>query len=69
MLVVRATVAEGIGELTGAGPGSPLVVAVDTLLAADFSGFLDAIHHLVLPAFTLATVPMAIIVLGTRGPR
>ncbi len=43
------------------------LMLVDTLLAADFGGFIDAIHHLVLPALTLATVPMAIIARITRS--
>jgi peptide/nickel transport system permease protein len=54
----------------GMGLEPPVVsglMLVDTLLAADFSGFFDAIHHLALPAFTLATVPMAIIARITRS--
>jgi peptide/nickel transport system permease protein len=43
------------------------LMLVDTLLAGRAGGFLDALHHLVLPAFTLATVPMAIIARITRS--
>jgi peptide/nickel transport system permease protein len=43
------------------------LMLVDTLLAGEFSGFLDALHHLVLPAFTLATVPVAIVARITRS--
>jgi peptide/nickel transport system permease protein len=43
------------------------LMLVDTLLAGEFGGFLEALHHLVLPAFTLATVPMAIIARITRS--
>jgi len=43
------------------------LMLVDTLLAGELGGFLDALHHLVLPAFTLATVPMAIVARITRS--
>ena len=43
------------------------LMLVDTLLAGELGDFLDALHHLVLPAFTLATVPMAIIARITRS--
>jgi peptide/nickel transport system permease protein len=43
------------------------LMLVDTLLTGEFGDFLDALHHLVLPAFTLATVPMAIIARITRS--
>jgi peptide/nickel transport system permease protein len=43
------------------------LMLVDTLLAGEFGDFLDALHHLVLPAFTLATIPMAIIARITRS--
>jgi peptide/nickel transport system permease protein len=43
------------------------LMLVDTLLAGEFGGFLDALHHLVLPAFTLATVPVAIVARITRS--
>jgi len=40
---------------------------VDTLLAAQFSAFWDALWHLVLPSLTLATIPMAIVARMTRS--
>jgi len=43
------------------------LMLVDTLLAGEFGDCLDALHHLVLPAFTLATVPMAIVARITRS--
>ncbi len=45
------------------------LMLVDTLLAGEFGGFFDALHHLVLPAFTLATIPMAIVARITRSAR
>jgi peptide/nickel transport system permease protein len=43
------------------------LMLADTLLAGEFGGFFDALHHLVLPAFTLATIPMAIVARITRS--
>jgi peptide/nickel transport system permease protein len=43
------------------------LVLVDTLLAGELGGFFDALRHLVLPSFTLATIPMAIIARITRS--
>jgi peptide/nickel transport system permease protein len=43
------------------------LMLVDTLLAGELGDFLDALHHLILPAFTLATVPMAIVARITRS--
>lgn len=43
------------------------LMLVDTLLAGEPGDFLDALHHLVLPAITLATVPMAIVARITRS--
>jgi peptide/nickel transport system permease protein len=43
------------------------LMLVDTLLAGEFGDFIDALHHLVLPAFTLATIPMAIVARITRS--
>ena len=43
------------------------LMLVDTLLAGEFEGFVDALHHLVLPAVTLATIPMAIVARITRS--
>lgn len=43
------------------------LMLIDTLLARDLWAFQDALAHLVLPAVTLSTVPMAIIARMTRG--
>ena len=40
---------------------------LDGLLTREFDASLDALSHLVLPAITLATIPLAIIVRITRG--
>ena len=40
---------------------------IDTLLAGDGKAFVDVVRHLVLPAFVLATVPMAILARMTRA--
>jgi peptide/nickel transport system permease protein len=43
------------------------LVVIDTLLAGEFGGFGNALRHLMLPSFTLATIPMAIIARITRS--
>ena len=43
------------------------LVLLDSLLAADYQAFLSACRHLILPAFTLATIPMAIVARITRS--
>lgn len=43
------------------------LVSLDSLLGGEGGLFLDALRHLALPAFTLATVPMAIIARMTRS--
>ena len=40
---------------------------IDTLLAGNFVAFRDAIAHLILPALTLGTIPLAIIARMTRS--
>jgi len=40
---------------------------IDTLLAGDKDAFFDALHHLVLPAIVLATIPLAVITRMTRS--
>ena len=40
---------------------------IDTLLADDKDAFLDALHHLTLPAIVLATIPLAVIMRMTRS--
>jgi peptide/nickel transport system permease protein len=43
------------------------LMLIDTLVAGELGDCLDALHHLVLPAVTLATVPMAIVARITRS--
>ena len=56
----RADILVTIPVVTGA-------MLIDTLLAGDLWAFQDAVAHLVLPAVTLSTVPMAIIGRMTRA--
>ena len=47
-------------------PATGLVI-IDSLLKGNLHLFLNALKHLILPAFTLATIPMAIIARMTRS--
>lgn len=40
---------------------------IDSLIQGDLRAFGSALHHLILPAFTLATVPMAVLARMTRA--
>jgi len=40
---------------------------IDALLADDWNAFLDALHHLILPAVVLGTIPLAVIARQTRS--
>ena len=40
---------------------------IDTLLSEEDGAFLDALHHMVLPAIVLATIPLAVIARMTRS--
>lgn len=40
---------------------------IDTLLSEEEGAFLDALHHMILPAIVLATVPLAVIARMTRS--
>ncbi len=50
-------------------PDDPLTgfMLIDTLLFGEEGNFLDALHHILLPAFVLATIPLAVIVRMTRS--
>lgn len=50
-------------------PSDPLTgfMLIDTLLFGEEGNFLDALHHIILPAFVLATIPLAVIVRMTRS--
>jgi peptide/nickel transport system permease protein len=43
------------------------LVMLDSLLSGDFQLFFNSVKHLILPAFTLATIPMAVIARMTRS--
>jgi len=43
------------------------LVIIDSLVSGNFQLFLNSLKHLILPAFTLATIPMAIIARMTRS--
>jgi peptide/nickel transport system permease protein len=43
------------------------MMTVDTLLAGEWGGFVDALRHLVLPGLALGTIPLAIIMRITRA--
>ncbi len=43
------------------------LVVLDALLAGNVAAALDALHHLVLPAITLGTIPLAIVAKITRS--
>jgi peptide/nickel transport system permease protein len=43
------------------------LVVIDSVLAGNLRAFLDCLQHLILPSFTLATIPMAIVARITRS--
>lgn len=49
-----------IDEITG-------FYLIDTLLAKDYPAFIDALKHILMPAFVLGTIPMAIIARMSRA--
>ncbi|MCF8104558.1 MAG: ABC transporter permease [Desulfohalobiaceae bacterium] len=49
-----------VSSLTG-------LVMVDSLLSGNMAAFVDSLQHLLLPAFTLATIPTAIVARITRS--
>jgi dipeptide transport system permease protein len=55
-----------IGVLYDVPPVTGLLL-VDTLIHGDRAAFLSALHHLVLPAFVLATIPLATVARMTRS--
>ena len=48
-------------------PARTHLLVLDALLAGDGRAALDALHHLVLPAITLGTIPLAIVAKITRS--
>lgn len=49
-----------VPDLTG-------LVVLDSMLAGNWTAFISSLKHLILPAFTLATIPMAIVARITRS--
>ncbi len=56
----RLSMGTAIPSLTG-------LYLIDALLSGNISGFVDALKHLLLPAFSLATVSLALVVRVTRS--
>jgi peptide/nickel transport system permease protein len=56
----RLTMGAGIHEVTG-------FYLIDSLLQGDFRLFMDSVKHLILPALSLATIPLSQIVRVTRS--
>ncbi len=56
----RLSVGVKITRITG-------MYTVDALLTGNWRGFLDAVHHLIMPALAVGTIPMAIIARMTRS--
>ncbi|NPA89915.1 MAG: ABC transporter permease [Chloroflexi bacterium] len=56
----RLSVGVKITPITG-------MYTVDALLTGNWRGFLDAVHHLIMPAVAVGTIPMAIIARMTRS--
>jgi peptide/nickel transport system permease protein len=40
---------------------------IDSIIQGNWAAFKDALHHIIMPAFTLSTIPMAIIARMTRS--
>ena len=69
LLSVKFPILPMMGRIT-MGLEAPAVtglVVIDTLIAGQLGGFLDSLRHLILPSFTLATIPMAIVARITRS--
>ncbi len=56
----RLSVGVDIEPITG-------MYTVDALLTGNWRGFVDAVHHLIMPAVAVGTIPMAIIARMTRS--
>jgi peptide/nickel transport system permease protein len=69
LLAVKFPILPMMGRLS-MGLETPTVtglVVIDTMIAGQFGAFWDGLRHLVLPSFTLATIPMAIVARITRS--
>jgi peptide/nickel transport system permease protein len=69
LLAVKFHVFPMMGRLSLGLDVAPItgLVMIDALLHGQFSALWDAMRHLALPAFTLATIPMAIVARMTRS--
>ena len=69
LLAVKFPILPMMGRLSMGLETSPVtgLVVIDTLIAGQFGAFWDGLRHLVLPSFTLATIPMAIVARITRS--
>jgi len=69
LLAVKFPILPMMGRISMGLETAPVtgLVVIDTLLAGHLGAFLDSLRHLILPSFTLATIPMAIIARITRS--
>jgi peptide/nickel transport system permease protein len=69
LLSVKFPILPMMGRITMGLEAPPVtgLVVIDTLIAGQMGGFLDSLRHLILPSFTLATIPMAIVARITRS--
>jgi peptide/nickel transport system permease protein len=69
LLSVKFPILPMMGRITMGLEAPPVtgLVVIDTLIAGQLGGFLDSLRHLILPSFTLATIPMAIVARITRS--
>jgi len=69
LLSVKFPVLPMMGRITMGLEAPPVtgLVVIDTLIAGQLGAFADSVRHLILPSFTLATIPMAIIARITRS--
>jgi len=69
LLSVKFPILPMMGRITMGLEAPPVtgLVVVDTLIAGQLGGFLDSLRHLILPSFTLATIPMAVVARITRS--
>ena len=69
LLAVKFPILPMMGRLSMGLETPPVtgLVVIDTLIAGHFGAFWDGLRHLVLPSFTLATIPMAIVARITRS--
>jgi len=69
LLSVKFPILPMMGRITMGLEAPPVtgLVVVDTLIAGQLGAFLDSLRHLILPSFTLATIPMAVVARITRS--